>query len=70
MMKIKDVDGYCNLDTSNCKNTRTENYSKKVRCVCGCTRMEVEVCVEGEGAGEWIQIHCKKCNRNLYSNGA
>ena len=73
MMKISEKE----LDMSNpkvyvenCKNTKTNEWSKKIVCKCGSTRIEATICVIGEGAGNWLNLECKRCGNTLYYNGA
>ena len=69
MMKIKDNDS-AKLYEENCKNTKTNDYTKEIKCICGSTRIKADICVEGEGAGSWVELTCKRCNKLLYYNGA
>ncbi len=54
---------------SNVKNIkRTKGV---VKCKCGCIRIDAKVCYDdGEGFGNWLELHCKKCGKCLYYNGA
>lgn len=70
-MNIPDADYTCSLACNFCKNTRTDEHGfKSVVCKCGCTRNEVKVVARGEGAGNWLQVQCKRCKNTLYYNGA
>lgn len=62
----------------NTKKTRARDESRfrPIRCICGSCRMDCFVAAgddeekHGEGAGFWIEVVCKKCNKTLYYNGA
>ena len=70
MMKIKNDECSTSLSNNNCKNTRENNGMKSVKCICGSTRLSASISSNGEGAGDWLLLSCKRCGNTLYYNGA
>jgi ribosomal protein S27E len=67
----KELDhSYPKVYVENCKNTKTDNSWKQIKCICGSTRIEAKIIVKGEGTGNWLHVRCKRCGNPLYYNGA